>query len=113
MATAVAAAARPILLLALITSVDFWATDSDLGLAYTEMKDGDGDKSRPQFRTHVPTHKFSDNVLLHTRTVPDSYYTPVQCQRGYYIRVQCQAGYYTQVVPTWLLHSKFSSLFCC
>ena len=64
-------------------------------------------------RQTLITHKYSAKLLLHTSTAPNSYYTQVQCQSGCYIHVQCQRGYYTQVVPTWLLHTRFSSLFCC
>ena len=94
MATAVAAAARPILLLALITSVDFWATDSDLGLAYTEMKDGDGDKVGPS----------SGLMYLHTSSVTTSYYTREQCQtlttRQYSVNVVTTYAYSVKLVTT-------------
>ena len=43
------------------------------------------DKVSPSSRLmYIHTYKYSDNVLLHTSTVPNSYYTQVQCQSGYY-----------------------------
>ena len=78
----------------LISSVDLWARDSDLGLAYTEMKAGDGDKVSPS----------SGLMYLHASTVTTSYYTQVQCQtlttRKYSVNVVTTYTYSVKLVTT-------------
>jgi len=71
-----------------------WATDSDLELAYTEIKDGDGYKVGPS----------SGLMYLHTSTVTTSYYTQVQCQtlttRKYSVNVVTTYTYNVKLVTT-------------
>ena len=50
----------------LISSVDLWARDSDLGLAYTEMKAGDGDKVSPSSGLMYNNNNNNNNNIFYS-----------------------------------------------